>query len=299
MSVDLKEPKDAIESAEALLNECSALQDESSTSFAEVFDQLQVLSLDLFTRHKCLEVSTQQKSESEKSLGSLVEELQRLHGELLTDHQSARQGWTDIRAGHQQFLDGHAELREIRDGLKQAVAEFARVKAEVERERNDLHKLCAEAESRLSQLTTATAALSEAAAQRKNDSQVADLVEYTKQQQAEWLQQRTALEDELDAMRRRAAEQAEALTRQKQLAGQQQAEFAGEVKRMQSLLEAMNGQVRGNPSVPGGNSKQPDDESSVMGSVLAQFETLHRDIKSRQAKKGHEPNSAGKASPVS
>ena len=125
MSVDLKEPKDAIESAEALLNECSALQDESSTSFAEVFDQLQVLSLDLFTRHKCLEVSTQQKSESEKSLGSLVEELQRLHGELLTDHQSARQGWTDIRAGHQQFLDGHAELREIRDGLKQAVAEFA------------------------------------------------------------------------------------------------------------------------------------------------------------------------------
>ena len=66
-------------------------------------------------------------------------------------------------------------------------------------------------------------------------------------------------------MRRCAAEQAEALTRQKQLAGQQQAEFAGEVKRMQSLLEAMNGQVRGNPSVPGGNSKQPDDESSVMG----------------------------------
>ena len=66
MAVDLLEPKDGIESAEALLDECSAIHDESTTSFAEVFDQLQILSLDLFTRHKCLEVSTQQKSESEE-----------------------------------------------------------------------------------------------------------------------------------------------------------------------------------------------------------------------------------------
>jgi chromosome segregation ATPase len=296
MSADLKEPMDGIESAEAVLEECPAVQDESTTSLAEVFDQLQELSLDLFARHKCLEVSTQQKSESENALGGLVEELQKLHGELLTDHQLTQQGWTDIRAGHQQFLDGHAELREIRDGLREVVVEFSRIKAEVERERNDLQKLCAEAEGHLSQLTTAAAALSEAAAQRKNDSQIADLVEYTKQHEAEWLQQRTALEAELDATRRRAAEQTEALSSQKQLASQQQAEFAGEVKRMQSLLEAMAGQVRGNLSVPGGNTKQPEDDSSVMGSVQAQFETLQRDIKSRQAKRSHEPNGGGKVS---
>ncbi len=299
MAVDLLEPKDGIESAEALLDECSAIHDESTTSFAEVFDQLQILSLDLFTRHKCLEVSTQQKSESEKSLGGLIEELQKLQGQLQTDHQLTQQGWTDIRAGHQKFLDGHAELHEIRDGLRQVMVEFSRIKGEVERDRTDLHKLCAGVESQLSQLSTATTALSEAAAQPKNDSQIGDLIEHTKQHQAEWLQQRTALEAELDAMRRCAAELAEALNNQKQLASQQQAEFAGEVKRMQSLLEAMAGQVRGNPSVPGGSTKQPEENSSLMGAVLAQFEALQRDVKSRQTKRSNEPNAGGKASPSS
>jgi chromosome segregation ATPase len=290
---------DGIETVDALLDECGATQGESSTSFAEVFDQLQVMSLDLFARHKCLEVSTQQKAESDKSFGGLIEELQKLCGQLQADRQLTQQEWTDIRAGHQKFLDGHAELREIRDGFQQVTAEFSRIKGEVESERNDLHKLCAEVESHVSQLTTATTALAEVVAQPKKDSQIADIVEYTKQHQAEWLQQRTALEAELDAMRCRAAEQAEALSNQKQLASQQQAEFAGEVKRLQSLLEAMTGQIRGNPSVPGGNTKQPEDDGSVMGSVLAQFETLQRDIKSRQTKRSNEPSTGGKASPGS
>ena len=66
MSVDLLEPEDGIESADTLLDKFCTTQDESTESFAEVFDQLQALSLDLFARHKCLEVNTQQKSESDK-----------------------------------------------------------------------------------------------------------------------------------------------------------------------------------------------------------------------------------------
>jgi hypothetical protein len=305
MSVDVKEPLDAIgsmnaiEAVEGLLDESPLAQDESSTSFAEAFDQIQALSLDLFARHKCMEVSTQQKSESDKAFGGLVEELQKLCGQLQSDRQLTEQGWTDIRAGHQQFVDDHAGLREIRDSFLQTTADFAGVKAEVERQREDVQMLCKDVQSHLSTLATATAALSTALAQPKSDSQITDVIEYAKQQQTEWLEQRGALEAELDATRRRAAEQAEALSAQKRLAKEQQTEFAGEVKRLQSLLEAMSGQVRANPSAAGVSAKQQEDEGSVMGSVLAQFETLQRDIKSRQAKRSNEPNAGGKASPAS
>ena len=283
-----------------MLDKFCTTQDESTESFAEVFDQLQALSLDLFARHKCLEVNTQQKSESDKALSGLIEDLQKLHAQLQAEHQQTQQGWTDIRAGHQQFLDDHADLREIREGFRQITAEFSGIKGDVERERNDLHKLYAAVESQLSRMTTMTTALTEALAQSKNDSQIADIIEYTKQHQAEWLQQRAALEAELDAMRRRAAEQAEALSSQKHLAGQQQAELVGELRRMQNLLETMDSQVRGTPFIPGASTKPQEDESSVIGSVLAQFETLQRDIKSRRMRRSnHEPSPDGKASSAS
>ena len=120
----------------------------------------------------------------------MIEDLQKLHTQLQAEHQLTQQGWTDIRAGHQQFLDDHADLREIREGFRQITAEFSGIKGDVERERNDLHKLYAAVESQLSRMTTMTTALTEALAQPKNDSQIADIIEYTKQHQAEWLQQR-------------------------------------------------------------------------------------------------------------
>ena len=148
----------------------------------------------------------------------------------------------------------------------------------MQREQKDLHELYASVESQLSRLSTLTRSLTEAQARPAQDSQIAEILEYTRQQQAEWLQQRATLEAELDAMRRRAAEQAEALSEQKRLAGQQQAELAGELKRMRSLLEALGGQVRGGPVVAQRKHKPQPVDSSVLGSVLAQFEMLQRDI---------------------
>jgi DNA repair exonuclease SbcCD ATPase subunit len=300
VSVDLQEPLGGVESAGIALQEFHATQDEFSEFFGDVFDQLQCLSLELFARHKCLEVSTERKAEADQALAGVreefhrtFEELQHLHGQLLADREETQQSWGEIRAGYQRFLDDHADLREIREGFRQITAEFSGVKEDVQRERNDLQALCANVEGQLSRLSALTAELADAQSRAGGESQVAGILEHTKQQQAEWLQQRSNLEAELEAMRRRAAQQAEALSEQKRLAGQQQAELAGELKRMRSLLEVMSAQVRGEPVIAGEPAK-PASENSVLGSVLAQFEMLQRDIASRRSKRNNEPDSGSR-----
>ncbi len=301
MSIDLQEPLAGGESAGIALDEFRATQDEFTDIFGEVFDQLQALSLELFARHKCLEVSAEQKSASEQTLSSFREELQhsigglqQLHGQLQADQQVTQESWTEIRAGYQRFLDDHAELREIRDGCRRIADEFAGIKEDVQRERTDLHGLYASVESQLARLTTLTAGLTDVQARSAGDGQIADILDHTRQQQAEWLQQRAALEAELDALRRRSAEQVEALSEQKRLAGQQQAELAGELKRMRSLLEVMAAQVRGEPVISGETAKPQASDNSVLESVMAQFEMLQRDIAGRRGKRNNEPDSGSK-----
>jgi predicted nucleic acid-binding Zn-ribbon protein len=164
----------------------------------------------------------------------------------------------------------------------------------VQRERQDLHVLQTNVESQLTRLSSLTAEISETLARPVQDTQISDILEHARQQQAEWLQQRAALESELEALRRRAVEQAESLSEQKRLAGQQQAELAGELKRMRSLMESLASQVRGAPAAPGESPKPPTGDSSVLSSVLAQFEMLQRDIAFRRNKRNNEPDPSQK-----
>lgn len=300
MSVDLKEPLSDVDSADVALGEFRTTQDEFTDFFGDVFDQLQALSLELFARHKYLEASTEQKSASEETLNGFREEfhrtiaeLQQLHSQFQSDQQESRKSWEEIRAGCQEFLDEHKDLREIREGFRQIADEFSGIKEDVQRDRKDMHELCASVESQVSRLSTLATELAEAQAGSTNDSQVSEILEHARQQQAEWLQQRATLEAELDTMRRRTAEQAEALSEQKRLAGQQQAELSGELKRMRSLMENLASQVRSEPVAPGDDAKPQPAESSVLGSVLAQFEMLQRDINHRRTKRHNEPGPAG------
>jgi len=130
------------------LDEFRATQDEFGEFFGDVFDQLQALSLELFARNKCLEAGTQQKSESEETLVRFrqefhrsVEELQRLHGQFQADRQEAQASWAEIRAGYQQFLDDHADLREIRESLQQIAGGFSGIKEELKQMWNLLETL--------------------------------------------------------------------------------------------------------------------------------------------------------------
>jgi len=295
VSVDLQEPAGDLDSACIELDEFSATQDEFTEFFGEVFDQLQCLSLELFARHKCLELAAGQKAESAEALAGLREELQplmqalqQLHGQIQVDQQATQQGWTEIRAGYQQFVDDHAEMREVRESLRQIAGEFSQIKEDMLRERKDRDGLQAKIESQLAQFSSSTAELAQSMARPADDSQIAEILEHARQQQAEWMQQRTALESELEAMRRRAAEQAELLSEQKRLAGQQQAELAGELKRMRSMMETLASQVRGAPAAAGESAKPPSSDSSVLSSVLAQFEMLQRDIAFRRNKRSND-----------
>jgi hypothetical protein len=58
VSTDLQEPE-GIEAAHAALDELRTTEDECSKFFGGVLDELQSLSLELFARHKCQELSTE------------------------------------------------------------------------------------------------------------------------------------------------------------------------------------------------------------------------------------------------
>jgi hypothetical protein len=294
VSVDLKEPRGGIESARVALGEFHATQDEFNDFFGDVFDQLQALSLELFARHKFLEASAEQRSNSEETIKSFAEEFQRaitelqqLHGKFQADQQESQASWMEIRAGCQQFLEEHAELCLVREEFRELATEFSTIREDVQCQRKDMHELCANIESQISRLSTLTTDLVAAQSGPGQEAQIAEILEHTRQQQVEWLQQRTVLEGELETMRRRAAEQTEALSEQKRIAGLQQAELAGELKRLRSLMENLTGQVRAEQVPAGENSKATPSEDSMLKSVMAQFEMLQRDITFRRTQRHH------------
>jgi hypothetical protein len=131
-----------------------------------------------------------------------------------------------------------------------------------------------------SQLARLAAVANEIAQTRENttsETHVAAILEAMRWQQADWLQQRAALDAELETLRSRAVDQTEALHDQKRLAARQQAELTGELKRMRSLLEALAGQLRGDPASPSDGKRAPPVDAFMLSSVLAQFQMLQRD----------------------
>ena len=306
MSVDLQESL-GIEPARIALDEFRATQDEFTEFFGDVFDQLQGLSLELFARHKYLAAGTEQKSESEETLVHFreefqhsIEELQRLHGQFQVDRQEVQGSWAEIRAGYQQFLDDYVELRE---GFRQVAGEFAGIQQDRQHAQHDLHELFAHVEGQLSRLTTLTTELAAAHARPAQDAEIAEILDHSRQQQAEalceqrrlagqqqadWLQQRAALEAGLDAMRRYAEEQVEALCEQRRLAGQQQTELADELRRMRILLEALATRNHDEAIPPDAIVPPRLVDRSVLGSVLAEFEMPQPDIGFRQSNRNLE-----------
>jgi hypothetical protein len=110
------------------LDEFRATHDGYAEFFGDVFDQLQVLSLDLFARHKSLEAGAARKSAADETLAEFredlvrsVEKLQDLHGQCQADSEPIR----EIRQGLQQVAGAVAgvkeELKQVRS-LLEAVA---------------------------------------------------------------------------------------------------------------------------------------------------------------------------------
>jgi len=287
VSVELSNPT----SVQSVFSDLRGAQDEFANSFSEVFDQLESLSLELFARHKCLELSSQRQAEQEtggaeheRQVHESLDELRELASTVRSAHEESAQVWSEISATHQQFVREHAELHESQEEMRRIGAEFRAMREDVERERAESRQVQASIQEHLQRLASVTAEALAAQPPSGQDEQLSQVLEATRQQQAAWQQDRAGLEAELEAERQRAAQQNEDLAEQRRLVAQQQAELAGELKRMRSLLEViLNHMNRPSANAATGKPASSSSEDAALGSVLAQFEMLQRDLAQRRA----------------
>jgi chromosome segregation ATPase len=205
----------------------------------------------------------QSHDECNEFFGGVFDELQSLSLELFARHKCQ-----EANNGRQSGAD--TVLAACREEVRGAVEQIQQVAEKVE--------------SHLARLTSVANDITQSRDGSSAESQMAAALEAMQSQQADWIQQRAALEAEVETLRCRAAEQTEALHEQKRIASRQQAELTGELKRMRSLLEALAGQVRGDRPAPAEGRRSPVD-ASMLDSVLAQFQLLQRDAAGRNGKR--------------
>lgn len=174
------------------------------------------------------------------------------------------------------------------ESLAQVADELARTRAEL-----------AEARQQIGQFRAGPDHAGADRAGAQPDPKLQDRLHAMERELAERDQDRVVLESELDMVRNRAAEMAETLARQQQQMADERQQWTQELKRMRRLLEALSShgldhpasveapRTRVAPHRPPGKSA---DEAAaarqggdpVLGSVMAQFEMLQKDIVRRR-----------------
>ena len=223
--------------------------------------------------HTALDEVRATQDECNEFFGGVFDQLQSLSLELFARHRCL-----EANSGRKSSSD--TTLIACRDEMRHATEKMERIAGNVE--------------TQLARLTNLVKDMAAGRADAAADTQIAAILEGMRWQQADWLQQRAALETEVETLRSHAADQAEALHEQKRQAGRQQAELSGELKRMRSLLETLTAQLRGDPHAPAGgpaDGKRPPVDAFMLNSVLAQYQMLQRDGGLRNGK------STGEAGP--
>lgn len=292
MSIDISEAELILDYPDDALSELRTTQSDYENFFGDLFDQLQSLSLELFARHKCLELNARTQADEaatgedqHRALRECMEGLRQMQAEVRLAHEQTRQVWDQISTAQQQFLSQHAELRGAQEELRQIAVEFRGLKEDRDQDRLELRQGQEAIQEHLRRLAGVAAELAEARTTGPQTDEIAEVLAAARQQQAAWQQERAGLESELEAQRCRAAQQGEALAEQRRLAAQHEAELAGELKRMRSLLEAITSHMtpEHSASTDSTGTRPPATDNAVLGSVLAQFEMLQRDIAQRRA----------------
>jgi DNA repair exonuclease SbcCD ATPase subunit len=250
--MDKSNPASCLAVVESVFSDLRSSQGELEIHFSELFDQLESMSLELFARHKCLELSTQHRPERNGDGG---------------EHERR----------FREFLEG------VQTEMQRVGTEFRAMREDVDRNQADSRQFQESVREELQRLAGAAAELAARQWSAGNDEQLAEALETTRRQEAAWRQDRAGLEAELDAARQHALQQSEALAEQRCLATQQQAELAGELKRMRSLLEGILKQMNQPLGGDGGEAASSSSENAALASMLAQFEILQRDLAQRRA----------------
>jgi predicted nucleic acid-binding Zn-ribbon protein len=188
------------------------------------------------------------------------------------------------------------EARHDRSALQSALevaqsqaAQLAEVVSELSKTRSELSEVRQEIKDYPEQLGAARA-------EDANSPQVAELEEKVHQlehQRAELHQERAVLETELEAVRNRAAELSEEISRERRQISEERSEWTAELKRMRRMLETFaqrqielveagaGGQTQASAAA---DQSQPSETAKdpVLDSVMAQFEMLQKDLAKRR-----------------
>jgi DNA repair exonuclease SbcCD ATPase subunit len=294
---DTSELLTGLDPAAGALGAIENSHDEFENFFGDVFDQLQSLSLELFARHKCLELTARHQEEQQAETAQqqerfqqLIEELHQVRSAAQQSTQEHQQVRAEVRAVLEKGQEQQSAFRQIREELGRLGAEFHAGQDQRQRERAELRAMQETIEGHLARLAAITAELAEARTQSaafgddaERQRQLEQMLEDSRQQRTAWEHERAALEAELELVRDRAAELAETLADQKRQAAEHQASLASELKRMRSLLEAISGRMQAQSAPgPAPGKTATADADPVFDSVLAQFEILQRDISQRR-----------------
>ena len=206
----------------------------------------------------------------------------------------------ELAAARQDLAEAREEIRGQRELLAQVPAqdersaavseshgaELARMADELAAARQDLAEAREEIRGQR-ELLSEVSLRSEGASDRETDVQM-------EQERSAWTQERAVLETELDTVRDRAAELADALEEERQRAQGDRKNWSDELRQMRQLLQSLSEQKKtsGSESVTPipveAEPAEPNDiQDPVLDSVMAQFEILQKDLaRRRKAKSG-------------
>ena len=290
------------------LREICATQEESHRFFSEMFDQLDTLSAELLRRREAWQADRQRAEDEFQERAAALEQRQaELAAEREQFRQKSRQELAQAAAAgaenggqlQEMLEEAERERAALRGALETAqsqVSRLADVAAELAESRSELSGAREEIRRQREQLNTVRNEVS----QPQPDPQLQEQLGRMEKERAVLDQERLVVETELETVRNRAAEMAEALAEQKRQTADERVRWANELKRMRRLMETLsqqqveyhrsseahrpNGQPQpresSEPMQPVAATAAPNDP--VLGSVVAQFEMLQKDLARRR-----------------
>lgn len=238
---------------------------------------------------------SERDAENTARLAQLAAELDAARGELT----AARSELGVVQASAQRDVDAAVqqanELRAAADERDELSVKLDRV----QKESTQLAGAAEELETIRAELAAVRAELAER--KRQASSTAAPPDEETARRLQSLEQERSALETELEHVRIRAAETADALDEQKRRSTVERAEWSGELKQLRRTLERQSQLLaerrHETPTVatpPAAKSNDRHSSDPVLDSVMAQFETLQKDLIRRRNQKSR-PGRSGVA----
>jgi chromosome segregation ATPase len=194
LAPELPEGRAGSGSVTAVLEELHAEHDECGQFFGDVFDQLQSLSLELFARHRCLELAAKQQTEREAAASQsggqfeqLVQEVHDTQTQMREFQSQVQQAWDGVRKALKE-LETRSESAQAggvdQERLDQILDDARQQRTVWEQERAAL-------EAELETVRNRSAELAETLAEQKRLSA---------QQQAEWSSELKRMRSLLEAI---------------------------------------------------------------------------------------------------